>query len=139
MRASGTAPPNIPECTPWSRVSTVTTARTIPRSVVVSAGSPTSQLPESASTMASARSFSPCRSRIVGSESEPISSSPSTKIVTPTGRSSPCARRAARWAITPALSSAAPRPYSRPSRSVGSNGGLSHSASSPGGWTSWWA
>ena len=41
------------------------TTRTIPRRVVVSAGSPTAQLAESASTIASARSFSPCRSRIV--------------------------------------------------------------------------
>ncbi len=52
------------------------------------AGSPTAQLVESASTMASARSFSPCRSRIVARLSEPISSSPSTKTVTPTGSSS---------------------------------------------------
>ena len=45
---------------------------------------------------------------------------------TPTGRSSPNARSAATCAITPALSSAAPRPYSRPSRSTGSNGSLLH-------------
>ena len=30
MIASGTAPPNMPECTPWSRVVTVTTTRTMP-------------------------------------------------------------------------------------------------------------
>ena len=84
--ASGTAPPNMPEWTPWSRVVTVTTTRIRPRSVVVRAGSPMAQLVESASTMASARSFSPCFSSRVGSESEPISSSPSTKTVTPTGR-----------------------------------------------------
>ena len=108
--ASGTAPPNIPEWTPWSSVVTVITIRIRPRSVVVSAGSPMAQLVESARTMASARSFSPWLSRMVGSESEPISSSPSTKTVTPTGRAPRWARRAARWAMIPALSSAAPRP-----------------------------
>src|SRR5215470_16252135 len=39
----------------------------------------------------------------------------------------------------PALSSAAPRPYRRPSRSAGSNGSLSQAAASPGGCTSWCA
>ena len=107
--ASGTAPPNMPLWMPWSRARTVSTTRIIPRRVVVRAGSPTAQLVESASTMASARSFSPCRSRIVARLSEPISSSPSTKTVTPTGSSPPWARRAATWAITPALSSAMPR------------------------------
>ena len=110
MSASGTAPPNMPEWMPWSSVVTVTTTRIMPRSVVVSAGSPIAQLVESASTIASARSFSPCCSRMVGSESEPISSSPSTKTVTPTGSDPACARSAATWAMIPALSSAAPRP-----------------------------
>ncbi len=45
---------------------------------------------------------------------EPISSSPSTNTVTPTGGAPSCARRAATWAMMPALSSAAPRPYNRP-------------------------
>ena len=53
----------MPLWTPWSRARTVSTTRTMPRRVVVSAGSPTAQLVESASTMASARSFSPCRSQ----------------------------------------------------------------------------
>src|SRR5215472_6851229 len=39
----------------------------------------------------------------------------------------------------PALSSAAPRPYRRPSRSLGRNGSLSQAAASPGGCTSWCA
>ena len=97
------------------------------------------QFVESASTMASARSFSPCRSRMVGSDAEPISSSPSTNTVTPTGTDPAWARSAATCAMMPALSSAAPRPWRRPSRSVGSKGGLSHSSSSPGGCTSWCA
>ncbi len=70
------------------------------------------------------------------------SSSPSMNIVTLTGRSSsaaPKTRSAPRCAAMPALSSAAPRAYSRSPRSVGSNGGLSQSAWSFSGWTSWWA
>ena len=43
-------------------------------------------------------------------------------------RPPPCARNAARCVAMPALSSAAPRPYSRPSRSVGSNGADAHCA-----------
>src|SRR5919112_1481286 len=43
------------------------------------------------------------------------------------------------WAMMPALSSAAPRPYSRPSFSTAAKGSVSHNASSPAGWTSWWA
>ena len=73
---------------------------------------------------------------------DPTSSSPSTKTVTPSpssARWSPSTRSAPTWAMTPALSSAAPRPYRRPSRSVGTNGAERQSASSPGGWTSWWA
>ena len=44
----------------WSSVATSTTTRTMPRSVVVSAGTPMSQLPESAMTMTSAASSSRC-------------------------------------------------------------------------------
>src|SRR6266511_3329397 len=43
------------------------------------------------------------------------------------------------WAITPALSSATPRPYKRPCRSVGWNGSLDHCAGSLVGWASWCA
>ena len=69
--------------------------------------------------------------RSVANVGEPTSSSPSTKTVTPTPSSSPSTRSAPTWATIPALSSAAPRPYNRPSRSTGSNGGLSQAASSP--------
>ncbi len=54
MRASGTTPPNCPECRPVSSVETVTSASTMPRSVVVNDGSPTFQLTESAMTKTSA-------------------------------------------------------------------------------------
>ena len=75
--------------------------------------------------------------------SEPDSSSPSTISLTVTGGAvAPEAASAARtpreWMSTWPLSSEAPRPSSRPSRSAGSNGGLSHSSSGSTGWTSWW-
>ena len=60
MIASGTSPPHMPEWTPWPSVRTSMSARTRPRSEVVSAGSPMSQLPESAITITSARSSSWC-------------------------------------------------------------------------------
>ena len=45
----------MPECTAWVRVRTSTSIRTRPRRLVVRAGTPMSQLPESAITMTSAR------------------------------------------------------------------------------------
>ena len=60
ISASGTRPPHMPECTAWVSVRTSTSARTRPRRLVVSAGSPMSQLPESAITITSARSSSWC-------------------------------------------------------------------------------
>ena len=54
IRASGTRPPHMPEWTAWVRVRTSTSTRTRPRRLVVSAGTPMSQLPESAITMTSA-------------------------------------------------------------------------------------
>ncbi len=110
ISASGTSPPHMPECTAWVRVRTSMSARTSPRRLVVSAGTPMSQLPESAMTMTSAASRAWCSLRSAGRVSEPTSSSPSMNIVTLTGRSSPNTRSAPRWAAIPALSSAAPRP-----------------------------
>ena len=51
----------MPECTAWVRVRTSTSIRTRPRRLVVSAGTPMSQLPESAITMTSAASRSLAR------------------------------------------------------------------------------
>ena len=86
IRASGTRPPHMPECTAWVSVRTSTSTRTRPRRLVVSAGTPMSQLPLSAITMTSAaqrgRRAAASRSARVG---EPTSSSPSMNIVTPTG------------------------------------------------------
>ena len=46
------------------------------------------------------------------------------------------ARSTAIWVTTPDLSSAAPLPYRRPSRSSATNGAESHLLASPAGWTS---
>ena len=54
----------------------------------------------------------------------------------PTGGRPPQARSAPTWATMFDFVSAAPRPKIAPSRSVGSNGGESHCASSPAGTTS---
>ena len=55
---SSIGPPNIPECTAWSDTVTSTVATALPRRLAVTAGSPTFQLSESATTMTSALSFS---------------------------------------------------------------------------------
>ena len=136
LSASGTTPPHNPECRPWSSVATSTTQSASPRSDTVSAGTSGVQLSESAITITSAASLSLCAASSRPNDGEPDSSSPSTNTVTPTGGVPPCARKAARWVAMPALSSALPRPYSRPSRSVGSNGGEFHCDASPSGWTS---
>ena len=100
----------MPLCTPWRSVRTSTTTLVPPRSEVVSAGMSAVQLPASANTTTSARSASLNASRKPGRAGEPISSSPSTSTVTPTGSPSAWARSAARCTATPALSSAVPRP-----------------------------
>ena len=104
----------MPLCTPWRSVRTSTTTLVPPRSDVVSAGMSAVQLPASANTTTSARSASRNASRKPGRAGEPISSSPSTSTVTPTGSRPPeilpWARSAARCTATPALSSAVPRP-----------------------------
>ena len=91
-----------------------------------------SQLTESAITMTSLREHV----LVLGEESQSGSAtrSPPRPRRTPSrrpARSSPSARIAARCAAIPALSSAAPRPNSRPSRSVGSNGSESQSRGRP--------
>ena len=89
---------------------TVTTTRMRPRSVVVSAGVPMSQFIESARTMASARSLSPWRSRMVEERVGADLLLPLDEDRDATGRLPAWARSAATWAMIPALSSAAPRP-----------------------------
>ncbi len=79
----------MPLCTPWRSVRTSTTTVVPPRSEVVSAGTSAVQLPASANTTTSARSASRKARRNPDRAGEPISSSPSTSTVTPTGSRSP--------------------------------------------------
>ena len=65
-----------------------------------------------------------------------ISSSPSMNTEMVTGGAPSQASNVAACAAIPALSSAVPRPNSRPSRSVASNGFEAQRSADPGGWTS---
>ena len=134
--ASGAAPPYMPECRAIEAVRTVTQTFASPRRLVVRLGTPTAKLPVSMTRIASARSRSGFSGTNFSSPPVPCSSEPSPTILTFTGRSPPSARRAVRWTAMLPLQSAAPRPYQRPFRSVSSQAGLSHAASSAGGWTS---
>ena len=71
---SGTAPPNMPECEAWSSVRTVRRKLTLPAGATVSAGVVMFQLPESATTMASAASWSRYHRGKFLNEREPNSS-----------------------------------------------------------------
>ncbi len=136
--ASGAAPPNWPECRLPSRVSIRTRIIVMPRRVAVTVGRPTRKLPASPITIASAVSSSGCSSAYRSRPPVPCSSEPSTITFTVTGTPPFAfrARSASRCRITPPLQSAVPRLYQRPSRSVSSNGGESHAASSSFGCTS---
>ena len=98
-------------------------------------GAPVRALPPSATTATSARSRSAWPTTRSGRCSVEHSSSPSTTtlIVTGGAPSARSARIAAAWIAIPHLSSAVPRPYMRPSRTTGSNGGTSHSVRVGGG------
>ncbi|SKX76127.1 Uncharacterised protein [Mycobacteroides abscessus subsp. abscessus] len=136
-RASGAAPPNMPECIADSSVSTLTTTLATPRRLVVKVGCPTVQLPESQMRMASASSNSGCFGTKSSMPPEPCSSEPSPMILMSTPASPASARSAVRWTAMLPLQSAAPRPYQRPSRSVSSHAGDFHALRSIGGCTSW--
>ena len=69
--ASGTAPPNMPECEACSRVRTRSVKRVLPRSETVRAGVLSSQLPESATTITSARRSAALSERNCANEREP--------------------------------------------------------------------
>ena len=135
-RASGAAPPNIPEWTSEARASTVTTTLTMPRRLTVAAGRPTAALPVSQTRIVSARRRSAFSGTNASRPPVPCSSDPSTTSFRSTGTPSPRARRAARCMTMLPLQSAAPRPYQRPSTSVSSNGGVRQASSSSGGCTS---
>ena len=112
--ASGAAPPNMPECDACASVSMRRLNATAPRSATVIAGVSRSQLPESATMIASAARRSRFWSRKFANDGDAVlllaldeqrdaevEVAPSTSV---------SARIAAMCAITPALSSAAPRP-----------------------------
>ncbi len=137
-RASGAAPPNMPECRLPPSVSIFTLSRHMPRRVAVTVGRPRRKLPASPMTMVSAVSSSGCASAYCWRPPVPCSSDPSTITFTLTGTPPLAfrARSASRCMMNPPLQSAAPRPYQRPSRSVSSKAGEIQAASSSGGWTS---
>ncbi len=66
------------------------------------------------------------------------SASETTRTFTGSAPSAASRRAASRRIQSCALSSATPRQCSQPSRTVGSNGGVSQSSIGSGGWTSTW-
>lgn len=113
MSASGTGPPHMPEWMGCSSARTVTTTSASPRSEYVRPGTPTCQFVASVRTMTSASSVAAWAARNSGRCGDPISSSPSATTLTFTGsapRVASHARVAVTCTITPALSSADPRP-----------------------------
>ena len=123
----------------WSRVRSSTTQSASPRSEVVKAGWPTAQLAESAMTKTSAASTSRCSASSRARVGEPISSSPSTKTVTPTGGPAVEGAQGRQVDGQPALvvgGAAAEQPAVALGRGEGLAG---PQRGSPSGWTSWWA
>ena len=102
-------------------------------------GLPAASLYPASQMQPSARRRSAFRSTKAARCSDPISSSPSYSTRTRSGSSPIVARYASiAWsrAMRLPLLSETPRPKRKPSRSVGSNGGVDHSSSGSGGWTS---
>ena len=142
MRAttgSGAGPPNMPECIALPSALSVMSTLVMPRSVVVSVGTPTAKLPVSTTRIVSARRRSAFSGTNASRPPVPCSSLPSQMILTPHGNppSTPrSARSAVRCMTMLPLQSAAPRPNQRPSRSVSSHTGLVQASSPSGGCTS---
>ncbi len=136
---SGAGPPNMPECIALPSACSVMSMLVIPRSVVVSVGTPTAKLPVSTTRIASARSRSAFGGTNASSPPVPCSSEPSQISLTPHGKPpAVClsARSAVRCMTMLPLQSAEPRPYQRPSRSVSSQIGDFQTSSPSGGCTS---
>src|SRR6185436_8967785 len=136
---SGAGPPNMPECIALPSACSVMSMLVIPRSVVVSVGTPTAKLPVSTMRIASAFSSSALGGTNASSPPVPCSSEPSQISLTPQGNPLPAslsARSAVRCMTMLPLQSAEPRPYQRPSRSVSSQIGEVHFSSPSGGCTS---
>ncbi len=111
----------------------------MPRKAASTLGRPGATMLVSATSTASARVRSGSRVSRSVRPFEPVSSSPSTRNRTLTGsepRAASSASSAATSVNTWPLSSAVPRANRSPSRTVGSNGGETHSPIGSGGCTS---
>ena len=135
----GATPPQLPECSerlaPLARSSKLA----IPLTPNTSRQPPPGSTGPSLQTTRSAASSSRWAAANPARWGEPISSSPSSSTLTVHGSSPRVASRlstARSWARCWPLLSAPPRPYRRPSRTSGSNGGLAQASSGSGGWTS---
>lgn len=123
---------------PWKSISQSAT----PRMPVQTVGVVSDHMPVSETITTSAAS-SPARASTSSRKwMEPDSSSPSTISLRFTaGAAAPVAARCARtprvWKNTCPLSSAAPRPYMRPSRTTGSKGSVCQPSARAAGCTSW--
>ena len=129
MAASGSAPPAIPLWTGMAAVRTSTASWTMPRRLYVMHGRPTSMFSVSHTTITSALILSRYNSKNRIRFRDPISSSPSTTILMFTGNWFEVFRYAATApssALIAPLSSADPRPNSRPSRRVSFHGSDFH-------------
>ena len=116
----------------------MTSTLVMPRSVLVSVGTPTAKLPVSTTRIVSARRSSAFSGTNASRPPVPCSSEPSQISLMPHGKPPlpASARSAVRCMTMLPLQSAEPRPYQRPSRSVSSQIGTVHASSPSGGWTS---
>ena len=83
---SGAGPPNMPECIGLPSASRVMSMLVMPRSVVVSVGTPTAKLPVSTTRIVSARSSSAFSGTNASRPPVPCSSEPSQISLTPHGK-----------------------------------------------------
>ncbi len=109
INASGAAPPNCPLCFGPASVRTSTVTIAMPRSAIVSVGTPGRMLPMSPITIASAAKSSGCDGGYVVN-ALPISSWPSITTLIPTGGLPPHARSAPTCMRMFDFVSAEPRP-----------------------------
>ena len=136
-RASGAAPPYMPECTGPAIVRTVTSTTAGAPQAVVTVGSAELDVagvgdddhvaPRRGRRLPGRAASSPpvdMLLRALADDARPRAASRRD--------SSPSARSASRIATRLPLQSAAPRPYQRPSRSVSSQGGVLHRGRVPG-------
>ena len=118
MRAttgSGAGPPNMPECIALPSALSVMSTLVMPRSVVVSVGTPTAKLPVSTTRIVSARRRSAFSGTNASRPPVPCSSLPSQMILTPHGNPpSTFAQRAQRREVHDDVALAVGRPAPEP-------------------------